>query len=311
MRPLILILGPTAGSKTSLAIELASVLPRGGECVIADSMQIYRGMDIGTAKPTTEEQNLAPHHLIDIADPSEDGFTVDTWMQHSQIAIDEIRSREKWPIIVGGTNLYVQSLLFGMFDGPDKNPTRRAELQLESNDTLHTLLKGLDSNAAKRIHINDTKRLVRAIEVCESTGQPISSLQSQWENAIPREDAILIGLTWPTQQINRRINARVKKMMENGLLQEVENLQDSFGMQAKEALGYKQLIAHLSGELSLEEAIEQIKILTRRYAKQQRTWLRRFQVLPNTHFIDMENKTVQHAVNESVTFINGLGFSTN
>jgi tRNA dimethylallyltransferase len=303
MRPIILILGPTAGGKTSLAISLANQLDGGGECICADSMQIYKNMNIGTAKPTQEEQAQAIHHLVDIVDPSEDGFTVESWLTRAEQAIEDIRARGKWPIVVGGTNLYVQSLLFGLFDGPDCDQEKRDALNAEPNTVLQERLHALDPEAAERIHINDKRRLVRAIEVCEATGYPLSSLQSQWGKPMPREDAIMIGLTWPVKTINRRINARVRAMFDEGFLDEVNLLQGTLGKQASEALGYKQLLAHIRGECTLDEAKERVKILTRRYAKQQRTWLRRFQVLPSAHFIDMGDKGMQYAAEQALTYI--------
>ena len=303
MRPIILILGPTAGGKTSLAISLANQLDGGGECICADSMQIYKNMNIGTAKPTQEEQAQAIHHLVDIVDPSEDGFTVESWLTRAEQAIEDIRARGKWPIVVGGTNLYVQSLLFGLFDGPDCDQEKRDALNAEPNTVLQERLHALDPEAAARIHINDKRRLVRAIEVCEATGYPLSSLQSQWGKPMPREDAIMIGLTWPVKTINRRINARVRAMFDEGFLDEVNLLQGTLGKQASEALGYKQLLAHMRGECTLDEAKERVKILTRRYAKQQRTWLRRFQVLPSAHFIDMGDKGMQYAAEQALTYI--------
>ncbi|MBC8202074.1 MAG: tRNA (adenosine(37)-N6)-dimethylallyltransferase MiaA [Planctomycetes bacterium] len=303
MRPIILILGPTAGGKTSLAIALANALEGGGECICADSMQIYKHMNIGTAKPTAIEHKSAVHHLVDIVEPSEDGFTVETWLKRAEKTIEEIRRRGQWPIVVGGTNLYVQSLLFGMFDGPECDQEKRDALKALPNTELQKRLRELDPEAAERIHINDTRRLVRAIEVCEATGHPLSSLQSQWGKPMPREDALIIGLQWPVKTINRRINSRVRTMFDEGFLDEVTALRDRFGTQASEALGYKQLLSHLRGECTLDEAKERIKILTRRYAKQQRTWLRKFEVLPTAHFIDMDNKGTQHAATEALTYI--------
>jgi tRNA dimethylallyltransferase len=303
MRPIILILGPTAGGKTALSVALANALPGGGECIIADSMQVYRGMDIGTAKPTSQEQLDAVHHLIDIANPAEDGFTVDSWLSKAEESIREIRSRSKWPIVVGGTNLYVQSLLFGLFDGPDCDLEKREALQKESNVLLQERLNALDPEAAERIHINDKRRLIRAIEVGEATGAPLSSLQTQWAGPMPREDVLMIGLTWPVKTINRRINSRVRAMFDSGLLEEVETLKEQLGQQASEALGYKQLLAHFRGECTLDESHERIKILTRRYAKQQRTWLRRFKAMPSAYFIDMDEKGMQYAVDKALTYI--------
>ncbi|MDE1037644.1 MAG: tRNA (adenosine(37)-N6)-dimethylallyltransferase MiaA [Phycisphaerales bacterium] len=303
MRPIILILGPTAGGKTSLSIELANRIEGGGECIIADSMQVYTGMDIGTAKPTAEEQSQAVHHLIDIADPRDDGFTVETWLTKANDIIEDVRSRGKWPIVVGGTNLYVQSLLFGLFDGPECDQEKRDELHAVPNPELLERLRKLDPEAADRIHVNDKRRLVRAVEVCEATGMPLSSLQAQWGKPMPREDARMIGLSWPVKTINRRINSRVRTMFDQGLLNEVEGLKDSLGKQASEALGYKQLLAYFEGKSTLEEAQERIKILTRRYAKQQRTWLKRFKILPSANFIDMDEKGIQYAVEQALMHI--------
>ena len=190
-----------------------------------------------------------------------------------------------------------------MFDGPDCDQEKRDVLNAIENTKLQTRLRELDPEAADRIHINDKRRLVRAIEVCEATGFPLSSLQSQWGKPMPREDAIIIGLNWPVKTINKRINARVKAMFNEGLLAEVEAIKENLGKQASEALGYKQILAHLRGECSLDEARERIKILTRRYAKQQRTWLRKFQILPSAHFIEMDNKGVQHATEQALTSI--------
>ena len=306
MRPIVLILGPTAGGKTSLAISLAQQLPDGGECICADSMQVYRGMDIGTATPTEEEQATVPHHLLNITDPSQDGFTVDEWLTRAQTTVKEIQNKTKWPIVVGGTNLYIQSLLFGMFDGPKSDPDIRASLESISNTELHVRLQAIDQEAASRIHVNDRRRLVRAIEVFEITGEPLSQLQSQWEQETPIHDVIVIGLIWEVEAINRRINTRVKDMMDQGLLEEVRVLQGALGMQAREALGYKQLLAHISGECTLDEAVEQIKILTRRFAKQQRNWLRRFQMLPNAHFFDVDELSAQHVVKEALAHISTI-----
>jgi tRNA dimethylallyltransferase len=303
MRPIILILGPTAGGKTSLSIELGKRLPGGGECICADSMQVYRGMDIGTAKPAEDELATIPHHLLNIADPLQDGFTVDNWLTLANKAVEDVQNRGLWPIVVGGTNLYIQSLLFGMFDGPKSDPEIRSALETNTNMQLHERLLILDPEAASRIHVNDRRRMVRAIEVCEVTGEPLSLLQTQWTQSKPRNEAIIIGLSWKVEAINRRINARVAQMMEQGFLDEVRMFDGKLGRQAREALGYKQLLAHISGEYTLEDAIEQIKILTRRFAKQQRNWLRRFKLLPHAKFIDVDESTTQDVSDKVLIYI--------
>lgn len=304
-KPIILILGPTAGGKTRLAIDLALALPGGGECVCADSMQVYRGMDLGTAKPTPAEQDEAPHHLIDIADPSDDGFSVDQWLELAEEAIGQIRSRGRFPIVVGGTNLYIQALLEGLFEGPEPDPELRQRLQAMDGPALRDWLSRVDPAAARRIHPNDRKRTIRAIEVHESTGRPISELQQQWHQGSGREDVLIVGLDWPVEAINRRINTRVKAMMEAGLVEEVRGLWGGgrLGLQAREALGYKQIIDHLEGRCELAESIEQIKIRTRRYAKQQRTWLRRFKIRGNSIWLEAGGQSPQDLARQVLTFI--------
>jgi tRNA dimethylallyltransferase len=289
-KPIILLLGPTAGGKTETAIELAQRLPGGGELISADSMQVYRDMDIGTAKPTAEQRERAPHHLIDLVDAAEEGFSVDTWLDLAEKCIAEVRGRGKWPIVVGGTNLYVQAFLEGLFEGPPPDDMLREKLNATDAAALRKQLERIDPEAARTIHANDRKRTIRAIEVFEQTGKRISELQTQWQQPQKRgrEDVFIVGLDYPVEAINRRINARVGAMMTDGLLDEVRTLHDSRRMstQAREALGYKQLVDHLEGRATLDEAVEQIKIRTRRYAKQQRTWLRRFRRFQPSVWID-------------------------
>ena len=183
-RPIILIVGPTAGGKTSLSVDLAIRLPGGGECISADSMQVYRGMDIGTAKPTHEERRGVPHHLLDVADPSTDGFTVAEWREQADEAVADIRSRGLWPIVVGGTNLYVRALLEGVFEGPAADPAIRAELEAMEPEKLRSMLEELDPVSAERIHPNDQRRTIRALEVHRLSGQTLSSQQQQWSEVI-------------------------------------------------------------------------------------------------------------------------------
>jgi tRNA dimethylallyltransferase len=306
--PIVLILGPTAGGKTDLAVELASRLPGepvGGECICADSMQVYRGMDIGTAKPTADQRAAAPHHLLDLLDPREEGFSVDTWLGLARQAIDEARQRRRHPIVVGGTNLYVQALLEGLLEGPAPQPELRTKLEAADPAALRRRLEAIDPVAAARIHPNDRKRTIRAVEVYELTGRRISEMQRQWHRGESRRDVRIVGLDYSVEATNRRINARVGAMIRDGFVQEVRGLVHGGGLgrQAAEALGYRQVLDHLAGRLSLEEAIEQIKIRTRRFARQQRTWLRRFRVHPHAVWIPADDLSPQELVEKSLTAI--------
>lgn len=304
-RPIILILGPTAAGKTALAIGLARRLPGGGECIGADSMQVYRGMDVGTAKPTAAER-VVPHHLLDVADPATDGFTVDAWLAGALRAIDQVRARGRWPIVVGGTNLYVQALLKGLFDGPQPDPALRARIEALDKSWLRARLEAVDPAAAARIHVNDRRRAVRAIEVFELTGRPISEHQAQWDGR-GRSDVRIVGLGYSVAAINSRINARVRGMIAAGLLDEVRRLTASgaLGAQAAEAVGYRELIEHLAGRIPLAEAVEQIKIRTRRFARKQRSWLRRFAALPESTWIEADDLTAQELLDKALAAISG------
>lgn len=276
-----LIVGPTAGGKTALAVSLALALER-GEVISADAFMIYRGLDIGTAKPGPGERRGVPHHLIDIREPNE-GYTVHEWLADARRAIEGVFARGGTPIVVGGTHLYAKALLDGLFEGPAPDPALRAQLEARGPQALREQLARVDPAAAQRIHPNDLRRTVRALEVFLQTGVPMSSHQQQWDTT-PRDDVVLIGLDWPVEALNRRINARVRGMLDAGLLDEVRGLHAAgrLGAQTREALGYKQLLAHLEGRAPLDNAIEQIKIQTRRFAKNQRTWLRRLRLTPGS-----------------------------
>ena len=288
--PILVLIGPTASGKTRLAIELAEALPGGGECIGADSMQVYKGMDIGTASPTTEERARVPHHLFDIADPAEEGFTVHDWLEHAEEAISATQARGATPIIVGGTNLYVRALLEGVFQEPAAPEAIRNELEALSTDNLRERLEAIDPVSADRIHRNDRRRAIRALEVHQVTGRRLSDHQTQWSSAVitPRRPARLICLDWPTDALNRRINARVRIMAEQGLKDEVRTLLERapLGRQAREAVGYREFQEVLEGRLSETEALERMKIRTRRYGKQQRTWIRRFHAIQGVIRLD-------------------------
>jgi len=280
------ICGPTAGGKTALAVAVARVFAeRGaaGEAISADAYQVYRGMDVGTAKPDDGERRGVRHHLIDCAEPTE-AFTVHDWLAGANRLIAEVRARGGTPVVVGGTHLYIKALLEGLFEGPEPDEGLREELRGMGLPALRAELERVDPPAAERIHPNDDRRTIRALEVFRQTGTPISELQKQWDREeAARPDAVLVTLQWPTEELNRRINARVRAMVEAGLLDEVRALHAAgrLGPQAREALGYKQLVAHLNGRCPLDDAVEKIKIETRRFAKNQRTWLRRLGSTPN------------------------------
>jgi len=294
------IIGPTAGGKTALSVEVAlqsalglpeSAKGKGaaqGEIITADAFQVYRGLDIGTAKPTPAEQRGVPHHLIDFRDPGEK-FTVADWLSEAEKLLAEIRGRRHLPIVVGGTHLYIKSLLEGMFEGPSADAALREQLAAMPPADLRAELERIDAPTAARLHPNDLRRTIRAIEVFRITGSPISQLQQQWDQAgRGRTDCVLVGLEWPVELLNRRINARVKDMVARGLVDEVRDLWQAGKLigQAREALGYKQLVEAFEGRCSVDDALEQIKIDTRRLAKAQRTWMRRLRPTPGSVWID-------------------------
>lgn len=286
------IVGPTAGGKSALAVAVANELAKRGraaEIVTADSIQIYRGLDIGSAKPTLAERGGVPHHLIDLVEPDGPPFTVVDWIREAERVIADIQTRGAVPIVVGGTHLYVKAFLEGMFEGPGTDEALREQLRAAGLPALREELKLVDPAAAARIHPNDERRTIRALEVFRLTGAPISSRQEQWDKGRPgREDCVLIGLDWPSELINPRINQRVRDMVALGLIDEVRTLHAArrLGPQAREALGYKQIIAHLEGRCSLPDAIEKIKIETRRFGKNQRTWLKRLRTTPGSVWIE-------------------------
>lgn len=263
----------------------------GGEIVSADSMKVYRRMDIGTAKPSQEIRGRIPHHVIDVVEPSEE-FSVAQYVKLAEEAIADIRARDKPVFVVGGTPLYIKALSEGLFEGPGADPAIRARLQKIAVEQglaeLYCRLRSIDPTAAERIHPNDLRRIVRALEVHELTGRPISDLQTQWDRQKPRYQCWYIGLRRQREDQNRRTNERVKRMIEAGLVEEVKALLAEplpLSTAARQALGYAEIIQHLEGRASLAEAVEMIKINTRRFAKAQRTWFRRFLA---TEWIDLE-----------------------
>ncbi len=277
--PVPVLLGPTAAGKTRLSLKLAENMG-GVEIVSVDSMQVYRGMDIGTAKVSKEDRLRVPHHMIDIVGPQEH-FDAARFCKMALSAIKKIKACGKKPLLVCGTPFYLKALLWGMFDGPGAQPQIRRRLRRESKEkgveALHRRLKAVDSEAAQSINVNDYKRIERALEVYETTGKPISRLQGTFAGP-PRIAAKILGLHWPRAELHERIEERVRIMVERGLFDEVRSIRDRLGPQARQAVGYKEVIACLEGKMGAEEAIKLIARNTRRLAKNQIGWFRKFPV---------------------------------
>lgn len=303
---LIVLIGPTAVGKTKLSIELAKKFD--GEIISGDSMQIYKGMDIGTAKITREEMEGIPHHLIDIKEPDE-SFSTAEFQELVRNKIDEISSRGKMPMIVGGTGLYIQSVIFDYHftDAPSDPAFRRSleqSAEAEGQEFLHDKLKEVDPESASRIHPNNVRRVIRALEIIHCTGKTAGELQ---ENQSPEllYDTALIGLTMDREMLYNRINYRVDLMKEQGLLDEVKYFYEK-GLrdcQSIQAIGYKELYDYFDGKVPLELAIENLKQNSRRYAKRQLTWFRNKM---NVEWFDMsESNDAEKKFAEISKFIEG------
>lgn len=314
---MVLILGVTASGKGQLAFDLAESL--GAEIISVDSMKVYRRMDIGTAKPPRQARERVVYHLIDVVEPSE-SFSVASFLELANDAIKQISKRGKCIIAVGGTALYIKALLYGLFESPEMDERIRAELRLraatEGLQKLYEQLTKIDPNAAARIHPNDAKRIIRALEVYEITGEPISNLQKQWDQPVSSTQGVkdrgltaqhnwaIIGLRREKDQENKRINARTKRMIAAGLVDEVKSLlaeEKPLSPQARCAVGYAEIIDYLGGKISLEDAIELIKKNTRRLAKSQRTWFKTFR---NVHWLNIgPAETTQEVLNRAKKLI--------
>ncbi len=279
-RPLIILTGPTAVGKTAASIGLAKAV--GGEIISADSMQVYRHMDIGSAKITADEMQGIPHYLVDVLDP-EEAFNVVRFQEMAKAAMEKIYDNGHIPIVVGGTGFYIQALLYDIdFTENDSDFSFREELERTAEEKgaeyLHSLLKQADPEAAEQIHPHNIKRVIRALEFNRKTGQKISTHNEQERRKQSPYDFAYFVLTDDRKALYERIDRRVDEMMEQGLLEEVRALKDrgiardSVSMQG---LGYKELLAYLDGELPLEEAVRIIKRDTRHFAKRQLTWFRR------------------------------------
>ncbi|MGX8711194.1 MAG: tRNA (adenosine(37)-N6)-dimethylallyltransferase MiaA [bacterium] len=290
--PVAAVVGPTASGKSRLAVELA--LSRNGEVISADSMQIYKGMNIGTAKPTAEEMRGVPHHLIDFA-PLSQPFSVADYVSLASDCISEVHARGRLPVIAGGTGLYIRSLLQNIrFTENDKDEVLKKELAEKAEklgvQTLIDELRSFDPASAQRIHPNNLGRVIRAIEIYRTTGVTMTE-QLELSRQMPSPyDACIIGLDFQDRQkLYNRINLRVDRMMQDGLLAEAEEILNRPGAQtAMQAIGYKELLPYFRSECSLDEAVESIKRESRRYAKRQLTWFRRDE---NIHWIMVDEYT--------------------
>lgn len=275
---LVILLGPTASGKTDIAVAWAERL--GGEIISADSVQVYRYMNIGTAKPSLELRRRLPHHLVDIIDPDE-SYSAAQFEHHASAAVRDIRRRGKVPLVVGGTGLYIRALTSGLFKGPAGDPSLRRRFQQDAQacgtEALHLALRKVDPKAASRIHPNDLFRIIRALEVFHLTGVPISRHQEQHRFARKRYRALCLGLAVDRHKLYRRIDARVNDMVAQGIALEVEGLlARGYGLNlpAMRAIGYRHMGSYLQGRCKEEEAIIMMKRDTRHYARRQVTWFR-------------------------------------
>ena len=276
----VILLGPTGSGKTALSLALAECF--NGEIVSCDSVAVYLGMELGTAKPTREERARVPHHLIDVAEPNEP-FTAGAYSRSARAALREIAVREHLPIVTGGTGLYLRALTEGLFAGPARQEDLRARLrrsvERHGDDWLHRLLRKLDAATAERIHANDTPKLIRAIEVCLAARRPMSTILDN--GAVARDPLtgfklLRIGLNPPREALYMRLNQRCAAMFAAGLVEETRELLERYGpVKALDSLGYRQARAVLDGRLSVDDAIKAAQQGHRNYAKRQMTWFRR------------------------------------
>ena len=299
----IAIVGSTASGKSALALELCK--RHGGELVSMDSMQIYRGMDVGTAKPTALERAQVRHHMIDVVEPNE-SYSSGAYVEAAASVIREIESRGKLPVLCGGTGLYLDGLLRGGFGENYADPHLRAELEdladAQGALALHARLAELDPESAVAIHPNNVKRVIRALEICMVSGKTKTELDRLSREAQPQVDALVIGIRYNNREVlYDRINRRVDIMLQDGLVEETERLLKAgvfeVNATAAGAIGYKEILPYLQGHISLEQATEDLKTATRRYAKRQMTW---FYAKPYVTWIDADDNGKMRTFEEIV-----------
>lgn len=283
--------GATASGKTGVSLVLAEMLD--AEIVSLDSMAIYRGMDIGTAKPPAQTRDKFPHHLIDIRDPIE-SFSVTEYRDQAMNAIRRIRERGKEVLFVGGTALYLKALLRGIFEGPPADWEFRKQIEEEvsavGDEALHQRLEQVDPVSAHKLHVNDRRRVIRALEVYKLTGKPISHWQMEFATGRSSEQCRVFSLRHPRNILHERIELRVEQMFAEGLVDEVSGLMESWkelGQTASQAVGYREVIEHLNGDRDLQETYEKVRVRTRRFARHQETW---FRGLSEVTMVDINDK---------------------
>lgn len=296
---ILVIVGPTAVGKTELSLDVAERF--GGEIISADSMQVYRGMDIGTAKAGREERARVVHHLLDVVEPDE-SFNVADYVALAEEVLQNLRERGVMPLLTGGTGLYIDALLKGfLFPDASADPNIRARLEEQAEHdplSLFQELEDVDPASAERLHPNDLRRIIRALEVYYRTGEPISVLQRRQEAEDSPYDPLYIGLNRDRQELYNRVDLRVDQMIQEGLVEEVEQLLKAYPEQptALQALGYKEIAYYLRGEMTLEEAVELLKRDTRRYAKRQISWFKRNKAINWFNLTETSAVSVRQAV---------------
>jgi tRNA dimethylallyltransferase len=270
--------GPTASGKTAVGLELAQRL--NAEIISLDSMSVYRGMDIGTAKPTAAEQAIVPHHMLDVVDPTYD-FSLAEYVSQAHRKVAEIRSRQRQALFVGGTPLYLKSLLRGVYQGPPPDWDFRQAVEREIAEVglpaLRARLELVDPLSARKLHPNDKRRMIRALEVYKVTGRPISHQQVHFDDVVRPDNCKVFILSWPREALHRRIDARVEAMFAGGLVDEVKGLVARFGKlgrTASQAVGYREVLQHLAGDYDLPTTIQRVKFATHQFARRQETWFR-------------------------------------
>lgn len=288
------VVGPTASGKSSVAMAVAERLGD-VELVSVDSMQVYRGMDVGTAKPTVEERRRVPHHLLDLVEPS-DEFTVAEFQRAYRAVLGDLVDRDRRAILVGGTGLYHRAVIDDLEipgEWPDVRERLRTELASSGPEALHARLATIDPAAAARMEPTNDRRIVRALEVCEGSGRPFSSFGPGLD-AYPPTDVVQIGLRWDRAVLTERIARRVQTMVDTGLVDEVAAIRSTTGFSktAAQALGYKEILAHLDGELTLDEAVDQVTLRTRQFAIRQLRWFGRD---PRVRWVDVAADPVAEA----------------